>query len=1194
MTHNDRNLIFAILAVQMNFTSRDAVMAGMSAWMLAKHRSLGRILVEQGALSASRHDLLEQLVDEHLAAQESHIEQSLAAANALGARPPERRLEPTEAEPNNGLAPECGPTLSIGGEATLAFPGERVADGLRFAILRPHATGGLGQVSVALDRELNREVALKEIRPEHADNPESRARFLLEAEVTGRLEHPGIVPVYGLGCDAAGRPFYAMRFVRGRRFKEEIERFHEAADGLERDRRQGNLKLRALLNRFVAVCNVVAYAHSRGVVHRDLKPSNILLGPYGETLVVDWGLAKVVGRAEAAGESAAAEATLRPAAQSGSGETLPGLALGTPAYMSPEQAEGRLDDITPLSDVYSLGATLYTVLTGRLPYHDPDVAVVLRQVRNGDLIAPRRVNRLVPAGLEAICLKAMAVHARGRYPSARALADDLEHWLADEPIVVYREPLSLRLTRWGRRHRTLATSIGVLLITAVAGLAVGTILLGRANQRTENQRAFADKQRRLAELKTGEAHDKSRALEHRLYIHRVNLAQREALTDIARAEQLLSECRPGSRGWEWDYVRRSCHQEQSTLRGHTRPVNAVAFSPDGRRVVSGAGERYYDAFATQDAELILWDVQSGRDLRRLEGLKGAIFSAAFSPDGRLLAAGSGYQRSTNIFEGHLSVWDAASGRLVYDRPEPTNNVLSVAFSPDSRLIAAGYGRYSSDNPGHLKLWDATSGLEAHVFPPSRGGVNCVRFSPDGRRVATGRSEVIEIWDVNPPGKVREWTGHASWIYAMAYSPDGTRLATGGWDRTVKVWDAASGSLLSTGSGNIPIISALAFSPDGKRLASSDEGHTVAIWDPATGREISTLRGHVRGVVSLDYSPDGRSLVTGGEDHLVKLWDVSTVHPVTFRDHRGWVTSLAISPDGRRILSSSGDRTLRIWDPATGQQLQALPKQNEWVFAAAASPDGRHLASCAADLNISLWDTATLSNPKSLGPLENFPHCLAFSPDGTRLAVGTASMNVLGAQTGLVRIWEVPSGREVFAYRGHTGGVFALAFSPDGKTIASVGGDRRTSLGEARVWETATGRDRFTLAGDQNLNRSVTFSPDGTRLVIGGDDKTAKLWDATMGRLLQILEGHNEAVYSSAFSPDGSRLATGGLDNVVKIWEVSSGDEILTLRGHSAGVICVAYSPDGRRLVSGSIDWTARVWDATALAESSDPKDGARP
>jgi tetratricopeptide (TPR) repeat protein/tRNA A-37 threonylcarbamoyl transferase component Bud32 len=342
----------------------------------------------------------------------------------------------------------------------------------RFRDPRPYARGGLGEVFVAHDTELNREVALKEIQERYADDPESRTRFLLEAEITGGLEHPGIVPVYGLGCYPDGRPFYAMRFIKGDSLKDAIARLH--APGPRRRRpTERNLQLRELLGRFVDVCNAVAYAHSRGVLHRDLKPGNVMLGPFGETLVVDWGLAKVVGRPGA--EDGSAEGTLRPVTAGDSVPTQFGSVVGTPAYMSPEQASGRLDRMGPTSDIYSLGATLYTLLSGYSPFPGGDQAAVLAKVRQGDFSPPSMVRRGVPAALEAVCLKAMALKPENRYPTAKALAEDVENWLADEPVSAWQEePWHLRAGRWARHRPALVASVvGALVTVLVGGLAFG-------------------------------------------------------------------------------------------------------------------------------------------------------------------------------------------------------------------------------------------------------------------------------------------------------------------------------------------------------------------------------------------------------------------------------------------------------------------------------------------------------------------------------------------------------------------------------------------------------------------------------------------------------------------------------------------------------------------------------------------------
>jgi serine/threonine protein kinase len=378
---------------------------------------------------------------------------------------------------------------------------EQPGAGTRYRPLRLHARGGLGEVHLAHDEELHREVALKRMKDLCARDPDSRRRFLLEAEVTARLEHPGIVPVYGLVQDDAGQPCYAMRFIEGQSLKEALQDFHKA-DVPGRDPGERTLALRKLLGDFVSVCKAVGYAHSRDVVHRDLKPANIMLGTYGEVLVVDWGLAKKLQLSET--ERAGGEESVKPATfQSEAEETRLGRALGTPAYMSPEQAAGRWDILRPASDIFSLGATLYALLTGRAPFQGRDTPDILAKVQRGEFPPPRQVKKDVPPPLEAICCKAMALQPQDRYETALDLAADVERWLADEPVTAYREPLAARLGRWLRHHQTLTAAVGALLLTGVIALAISTVLVGQAQQETADalqQEEQARKDRALAQV----------------------------------------------------------------------------------------------------------------------------------------------------------------------------------------------------------------------------------------------------------------------------------------------------------------------------------------------------------------------------------------------------------------------------------------------------------------------------------------------------------------------------------------------------------------------------------------------------------------------------------------------------------------------------------------------------------------------
>jgi serine/threonine protein kinase/tetratricopeptide (TPR) repeat protein len=492
---SDRNLLFGILALQVNFIGRDALIKAMNTWVLEKRRPLGAILVEQGALLPERRDMLEAMVCEHLKVHDDDPQKSLAAISSVSSvRKDLEQIADADVQASVGHVRSTRNDADPWRTADDPIP-PPPEFAIRYKRLRPHAKGGLGEVFVALDEELQREVALKEIQSEHADRSDSRARFLLEAEITGKLEHPGIVPVYGLGTYPDGRPFYAMRFIKGDSLKEAIERFHKT-EGPNGDPGERTLALRLLLGRFVDVCNAIAYAHSRGVLHRDLKPGNVMLGKYGETLVVDWGMAKSIDRPEAI--TVLDEQPLRPSSTSGSAQTVPGSAVGTPAYMSPEQAAGRLDLLGPRSDVYSLGATLYCLLTGKVAFEGEEVGAILREVQTGNFPPPRQIESAVPVALDAVCRKAMELRPEDRYPTPRTLAADIENWLADEPVTAYGEPLRVRAGRWLRRHQTVVSATAAAVLVALLLGGGGAFVWQRQRARQQAEQARQEGQTRQA------------------------------------------------------------------------------------------------------------------------------------------------------------------------------------------------------------------------------------------------------------------------------------------------------------------------------------------------------------------------------------------------------------------------------------------------------------------------------------------------------------------------------------------------------------------------------------------------------------------------------------------------------------------------------------------------------------------------
>jgi WD40 repeat protein len=1050
--------------------------------------------------------------------------------------------------------------------------------------------GGMGLVFVAEQQHpVRRKVALKIIKP-GMDTRDVMARFEAERQALALMDHPNIARVFDAGATESGRPYFVMELVKGIPIVDYCD--------------QQQLTTRERLDLFLSVCQAVQHAHGKGIIHRDLKPSNILVAPHDGVpviKVIDFGVAKAIGQ-QLTDKTIYTRFTQM---------------IGTPLYMSPEQAELNALDVDIRSDVYSLGVLLYELLTGTTPFDRERFATAaydeirriikeeepprpstrlstmgesLSKVSSQRKTEPAKLSALVKGDLDWIVMKSLEKDRNRRYDTASAFAADVRRFLVEEPIEARPPSTWYRFRKMARRNKMALTTAAIVAAALLVGTALSTWQAVRAT-RAENiarlsaghaaaaeraarlSAAEAGAQKRVADDAKDKAEKRSEELRRLNYITDMNLA-RHAWdgNNVTLAAELLERHRPKPgetdlRGFEWHYLRRLQHRELRTVNAHAGLATWVAWTPDGKRLVTvGTTTQRESANTSPPDEVKLWDAVALTPMTlRLAGATDKILAGALIPDGHLLAAGCRDMR--------IRLWNIGTGALIATLEGHTgDDIWPMVFSPDGKHLASramdSNASRSNYNSAEIRIWDLDTRnaiVSIDKLPPTGSPV----FSSDGKRVASNADEsVLKVWDAFS-GRELLVKDMKNSVMSMAFSPDDKRLAVAGHTSDVQILDAGTGELVKICPGDLTYRLKLEFSPDGKRLAAAGFDSGLELWDADTGQRVRTFKGHHGRIMDFAYSPDGTLMASAGMDGRVKVWDVIRDRDVISIPVHGQQLGInQLSPDGRIFLTGMYETTIHLWNAQTGEPLGEPIKLEHKVVNFDFTADGKRLVLTDEGKNVTTWNVSTSKMVRAFkhdGPEGSLP--TALSPDGKWFAC-------MGPG-GELKVWDVEKGAE-FRKFPILHGQSWFSFSPDNLRLAAA-----DNSGVVKIWDLALDREFCRFELPLEYAPRLCFSPDGKRLAVRCSDGRVRILDAASGR--EVSPPLNCLMaFRMNFSPDGNRLAATIFGETVKVWDLATGQETLTLKGLTNGL---AFSPDGHRLISASsADMTVRIWDATPLPE----------